>query len=115
MIEIITLISIFILVSLWEYCMFFKKQGMLPYATGYSIFSMIQWAIITAALIKIFGWLFGIIGLVLCMAVLQYITHFSMGLIYNFLFKNNPKPALALFGVMVWLSGGFTVALYLIT
>ncbi len=115
MIEIITLITIFILISLWEYCMFFYKRRALPYAVGYNIFSMIQWIIIAVALIKIFGWLFGIIGLVLCVFVLQYVTHFTLGIAYNFFFKSNPLPALALFGVMVWLTGGLTIALFFVT
>lgn len=115
MIEIATLISIFVLVSLWEYCMFFYRQRLLPYAMGYNIFSMFQWVIIAVALIKMFGWLYGIIGLVLCAAVLQYITHFTLGMIYNLLFKNNPLPALALFSIMVWVTGGLTVVLLFAT
>jgi hypothetical protein len=114
MIEIATLASIFIVVSLWEYCMFFYKQGLLPYAMGYNIFSFIQWVIILLALIKIFGWLFGIIAFVLCMVALQYITHFTLGVVYNFLFKNNPLPALALFSIMVWVTGGLTAILLIV-
>ncbi|MCI0558631.1 MAG: hypothetical protein MN733_09060 [Nitrososphaera sp.] len=113
MLEIATLISIFVLVSLWEYCMFFYNQQALPYAMGYNIFSMIQWLIVAVALIKMFGWLYGMIGLALCVFVLQYVTHFTLGLIYNFLFKDNPLPALALFSIMVWVTGGLTVALVL--
>ncbi len=115
MIEIATLVSIFVLVSLWEYCMFFYKQKTLPYAMGYNIFSFIQWGIIAIALIKIFGWLVGIIAFVLCMVVLQYITHFTLGFIYNLLFKNNPLPALALFSIMVWVTGALTAALFVVS
>jgi len=114
MIEIATLASIFIVVSLWEYCMFFYKQRSLPYAMGYNIFSFIQWVIIVVALIKIFGWLIGIIAFVLCMVGLQYITHFTLGVVYNVLFKNSPLPALALFSIMVWVTGGLTVALLIV-
>jgi len=115
MLEIATLISIVVLVSLWEYCMFFYRQGALPYAMGYNIFSLIQWVIIAVALIKIFGWLVGIIAFVLCMVALQYVTHFTLGIIYNVLFKNNPLPALALFSIMVWVTGGLTVGLFFIS
>lgn len=111
MIEIATLISIFVMVSLWEYCMFFYKQRALPYAMGYNIFSLLQWVIVAIALIKIFGWLYGIIAFALCMFVLQYVTHFTLGIIYNSLFKNNPLPALAVFSIMVWITGGLTVVL----
>lgn len=115
MIEIATLISIFVLVSLWEYCMFFYRQRLLPYTMGYNTFSVIQWVIIAVALIKMFGWLYGIVGLVLCAVVLQYVTHFTLGIIYNLLFKNNPLPALALFSIMVWVTGGLTVVLLIAT
>jgi hypothetical protein len=82
---------------------------------GYNIFSMIQWVIIAVALIKIFGWLYGIIGLVLCIIALQYVTHFTLGIVYNHVFQNNPIPALALFGIMVWVTGGLTVVLLIVT
>lgn len=95
--------------------MFFRKQRLLPYAMGYNIFSMIQWVIIAVALIKIFGWLYGIIGLVLCIIALQYVTHFTLGIVYNHVFQNNPIPALALFGIMVWVTGGLTVVLLIVT
>ncbi len=95
--------------------MFFYRQRLLPYAMGYNIFSMIQWVIVTIALVKLFGWLYGIIAFILCMVGLQYITHFTLGIIYNFLFKNNPLPALALFSIMVWVTGGLTVALFFVS
>ena len=115
MIEIATLVAIFVLVSLWEYCMFFYRQGLLPNATGYSMFSVIQWVIITIALIKMFGWLYGTVGLILCMVLLQYVTHFTLGIIYNSVFNKDPRPALALFAIMVWVTGGLTVVLLIAT
>ncbi len=115
MIKSIVILSGFILVSLWEYCMFFYRRRALPYAMGYSIFSIFQWVIIAFALIRIFGWLYGVVGILISMFLLQYVTHFTLGFIYNFLFKNNPLPALALFGIMVWVTGGLTVILYLTT
>jgi hypothetical protein len=111
MLEVITLASIFVLVSSWERCMLFHQQQALPYPMGFHIFSMLQWIFAAVALIKIFGWLYGIIALVLCMSVLHYITHFTLGIIYNLLFKNNPLPTLGLFGIMVWVTGGLAVAL----
>ena len=114
MIEFATLVSIFILVSLWEYCMFFYKRRTLPYAMGFNIFSIMQWIVVAVALIKIFGWLIGIIAFILCITILQYLTHFSLGIIYNFLFKNDPRPVLAMFSIMVWITGGLTIALFVI-
>lgn len=112
MMQIAILVSIFVLVSLWEYCMFFYEQRQLPYAMGYNIFSMFQWVIIAAALIKLYGWLWGIIGLGICMALLSHITHFTLGIVYYFLFKDNPLPALALFSIMVWVTGILTIIFY---
>lgn len=110
MIEIATLIPIFVMVSFWEYCMFFYEQRALPYTGGYNIFSLIQWVIVAVALIKI-GWLYGIIAFALCMFVLQYVTHFTLGIIYNLLFKTNPVDALCGFSIMVYITGGLTVVL----
>jgi len=106
-----TLVSIFVLVGLWEYCMFFYRQGKLPYSSGFNTFSMFQWIIIGAALIKMFGWLFGLIGLGLCAFVLQYVTHFTLGLVFNVVFKGTSLPALAFFASMVWITAALTVAL----
>ena len=95
--------------------MYFYKQGASPYAMGYNLFSLFQWVIIAVALIKVFGWLVGIIALILCMIVLQYVTHFTLGLIYNYFFKKNPLPALALFSIMFWVTTGLTITLFVVS
>jgi len=103
------LTSLFVTVSLWEYCMFFRRFNALPYRHGFDIFSVFQWVICAVALVHIFGWLYGIIGTVVAVTVLQYVTHFTLGLIYNMLFGKNPLPPLAGFSLMVWISAILTV------
>jgi len=97
MLKSITLLSMFILVSLWEYCMYFYRNKLLPYAMGFNILSLIQWIIILCGVIKIFGFVVGLVAFGCCFFILQYVTHFTLGIIYNFIFKNNPLPALAFF------------------
>jgi hypothetical protein len=103
------LISIYVMVSLWEYCMFFYSQGFLPYRDAYNAFSIIQWIIIGVGLIHIFGWIYGILGLILSITLLQYLTHFTLGLVYNFLFGQDPRSPLALFALSIWVTGILTV------
>jgi len=104
------LISLFVMISLWEYCMFFRRLNALPYRHGFDIFSLFQWTICAVALVHIWGWLYGIIATIVAVTVVQYVTHFTIGLIYNALFGKNPLPALAGFAIMVWISGILTVA-----
>lgn len=97
MLQRITIISIFVLVSLWEYCMYFYRLGALPYAFGYNAFSAFQWIIIGVALVKMFGWIFGLLGLGICIFVLQYVTHFTLGLFTTLCLKRiraQPWPCL---------------------
>ncbi len=59
-IEIISLASIFVYISLWEYMMImYKLIPQLSYKMGYNIFSVLQWPFIAIAFINIFGWLNG--------------------------------------------------------
>ena len=106
----LVIISLFVMISLWERCMFFRGFNMLPYRHGFDIFSLFQWIICIVALVHILGWLFGIIATVIAMTVLQYITHFTLGLIYNAMFGDDPLPMLAGFSTMVWVSGILTIA-----
>jgi hypothetical protein len=109
--QVAALISILVYVSLWEYMMImYRLHPSLPYRGGYTIFAVLQWPVIATALIHIFGWAWGIAALVFSMTVLQYFTHFSLGLIYNRLFKN-PLIPLALFCVMFWVNIACTILL----
>lgn len=103
------LISIYVMVSLWEYCMFFYNQGILPNPVGFNGISIIQWIIAGIGLIHLFGWIYGILGLIFAITLLQYITHFTLGLVYNFLFGNNTRVPLALFALSILATGILTV------
>ena len=105
----VVITSLFVMISLWEYCMFFRRFNTLPYRFGFDAFSVFQWIICVVALVHIFGWLYGVIATIIAVTVLQYVTHFTLGIIYNALFGKNPLPALAGFAVMVWISGILTV------
>ena len=105
----IIIASLFIMISLWERCMFFRRLNILPYKFGFDIFSVFQWIICVVALVHIFGWLYGVITTIIVVTVLQYITHFTLGIIYNAVFGKNPLPTLAGFTVIVCISGILTV------
>ena len=107
--KIVIVAAIFVMVSLWEYCSYFYKQKKLPYVHGFLSFTMFQWIIITINLIHLFGWIYGILGLLGAMFILQYVTHFTVGIIYSFIFGNNPLWPLALFATSVWVCGILTV------
>jgi hypothetical protein len=96
------LISIFVTVSLWEYCMFFHRQGLLPYAQGYNAFSLIHWLACIVGLIHAFGWLWGVLAFLFVVTLLQYVTHFTLGVLWGVLFKKETAIPLAAFAVMVW-------------
>lgn len=113
--EIAILVAIFVVVSLWEYCHYYYKQGKLPYREGYNIFSLIQWVVIGFALTKIYGITLGLVILVVVAMFLQYVTHFTLGLLYNATFHDDPVPPLAFFVVMVWATAGLTAALYVVS
>ena len=98
------LASIFATVSLWEYCMFFYTRKLLPYAQGYNAFSMINWLACIVGLIHAFGWLWGGLAFLCVVTVLQYLTHYTLGFLWNAIFKNEPAPALAFFSIMVWVT-----------
>jgi hypothetical protein len=106
------LASTLIYVSLWEYMMImYKIHPNLPYRSGYNAFSILQWPVICIGLVKIFGWAYGIASLIFVMALLQYITHFTLGLLYNKIFKN-PLIPLVLFSVMFWVNIIMTILLF---
>jgi hypothetical protein len=100
--EIIFFVATFVSVSLWEFVMFQRNHTEYPYVQGFAIFSIIQWIAIAIGMVSIFGILYGIILLVLCMTVLQYICHFTLGLIWNLASKNSYLLPTAIFAINVW-------------
>ena len=95
------LAAMFVMISLWEYCSYFYSQKRLPYAYGFLFYTSLQWIIVAVNLIRFFGWLYGAIGLLAAMFILQYVTHFTLGLLYNLVFGENPLWPIALFLIAV--------------
>lgn len=110
--EIVFFIMTFVGVSLWEFVWFQRNHTAYPYVQGFAIFSIIQWIAIGVGMVSIFGVLYGIIVLVLCMAVLQYVCHFTLGLIWNELAKVNYLFPTAIFAINVWLLLGLGIIQY---
>ena len=102
-IEIIFFIITFLSVSLWEFILFQRNNTAYPYAQAFAVFSIIQWIAIGIGMVSIFGALYGIIILILCMVVLQYICHFTLGLILNLIAKINYLLPTAIFAINVWI------------
>jgi hypothetical protein len=92
----------FFSVSLWEVVMFQRNHTNYPYRQGFAIFSIIQWIAIAVGMVAILGFLYGIVVLVICMTVLQYVTHFSLGLLWNFISKKHYLFPTAIFAINVW-------------
>lgn len=112
--EIVALVSIFIYVSFWEYnLIMYKINPELPYKSAYATFSVVQWVVIGAALVHMFDWTYGLLGLAFTAMFLQYVTHFTLGLIYRKIFPD-PMVPLAIFVLMFWVNTGVTVALFVV-
>ena len=92
-------------VSFWAYCNIFYQRNLLRYQHGYLIFSVIQWILIFIGSAWLWGWLIGVISLlVLVLGGAVLITNHTTNQIYRLL-KMTPDIVLALFGVFVWLLG----------
>ena len=101
--DILIIIIGLLTVSLWAYCNIFYQRHLLRYQQGYLIFSVIQWIIIFISLVWIWGWLIGIIFLlVLVLGGAVLITNYTTNQIYRLL-KITPDIALAFFGIFIWL------------
>jgi len=102
LLEIMFFAMTFFSVSLWEFVMFQRKHTNYPHKEGFAIFSIIQWIAIGIGMVSIFGVLYGILILVICMTVLQYICHFSLGLLWNVVSKIHYLWPTAIFATNVW-------------
>lgn len=96
------LISTYLSVSLWEVVMFQKNTTPYPYSGGFGVFSLIQWIAVIIGMIAIFGWVYGIIVFLLCLTVLQYLCHFTLGLLLSMTIHINYLLPTALFAIHVW-------------
>ena len=94
--------------------MFQRNHTQYPYIEGFAIFSIIQWIAIGVGMTAIFGAFFGILVLVFCMVVLQYICHFTLGFMWSRLAGIHYLWPTAIFATNVWvlLSFGFLLMFY---
>lgn len=89
-------------VSLWEYITFQTKTTNYPYRQGFNAFSLIQWIGIGTGMISSFGLIKGLLALAFFMTLLQYICHFTFGILWNALAKVEYLLPTAIFGITVW-------------
>ena len=101
--EICFFISTYVSVSLWEVVMFQRNNTAYPYAQGFAIFSIIQWIAIGIGMISIFSWIYGALILVFCITVLQYICHFTLGLLFSMTININYLFPTVLFAINIWI------------
>ena len=102
LIEQLFIFEIYLSVSLWEYVSFQTKTEDIKYTHGYGYFSLIQWLAVGIGLVSIFGLKIGLIAFGFCLIVLQYICHFTLGLILDQFAKSNKDLPLALFAINTW-------------
>lgn len=69
---------------------------------GFDIFTLFQIIASGIGLVSIFGWLYGMIFLAISITALQYLCHFTVGLIIAQTAKINQDIPLMLFIVNVW-------------
>ena len=96
LIQKIYLFEIYLSVSFWEYVSFQKKTNAIRYNIEYGYYSLIQWLAIAVGLLSIFGIFTGFLVLGFCLIVLQYLSHFTLGLILDKISRYNKKFPLSI-------------------
>tara|TARA_B100001989_G_C24458051_1_gene422637 strand:- start:79 stop:450 length:372 start_codon:yes stop_codon:yes gene_type:complete len=112
LIEKIYLMEIYFSVSLWEYVSFQKKTEIIKYNVEYGYYSLIQWLAIGIGLVSIFGWKTGFLVLSFCLVILQYLSHFTLGLILNWISSANKDIPKIIFGANIWILVLFTIYIF---
>ena len=112
LIEKIYFFEIYVSVSLWEYVSFQKKTGIIQYNIEYGYYSLIQWLAIGIGLIFIFGVAKGFLAFGLCLVLLQYLSHFTLGLILDWISKYNKTLPSSIFGFNLWILVIYTFYIY---
>ena len=112
LIEKMYLMEIYLSVSLWEYVSFQKKAGLIKYNVEYGYYSLIQWLAIGIGLVSIFGWKTGFLVLSFCLVILQYLSHFTLGLILNWISSANKDIPKIIFGANIWILVLFTIYIF---
>ena len=112
LIEKIYLMEIYFSVSFWEYVSFQKKTEIIKYNVEYGYYSLIQWLAIGIGLVSIFGWKTGFLVLSFCLVILQYLSHFTLGLILNWISSANKDIPKIIFGANIWILVLFTIYIF---
>ena len=112
LIQKIYLFEIYLSVSFWEYVSFQKKINTIKYNIEYGYYSLIQWLAIAVGLLSIFGVFTGFLVLGFCVVVLQYLSHFTLGLILDQISRYNKKFPSLVFGVNIWVLVFFTFYIF---
>ena len=112
LIEKIYLMEIYFSVSLWEYVSFQKKAEIIKYSVEYGYYSLIQWLAIGIGLVSIFGWKTGLLVLSFCLVILQYLSHFTLGLILNWISRTNKDIPKIIFGANIWILVLITIYIF---
>ena len=112
LIQKIYLFEIYLSVSFWEYVSFQKKTNAIKYNIEYGYYSLIQWLTIAVGLLSIFGIFTGFLVLGFCLIVLQYLSHFTLGLILDQISKYNKEVPSLLFGANIWVLVLFTLYIF---
>ena len=113
-VEIAAIVTIYVMVGCWEYVQSFQLRGLpIRYEHGFAIFALIGWVLSAAILIQIFGFLYGLIAILLALFLLPYITHFTLGALLNKLTPYSADAPLAVFSVLVWILFALNIALFL--
>ena len=112
LIQKIYLFEIYFSVSFWEYVSFQKKTNAIRYNIEYGFYSLIQWLAIAVGLLSIFGIFKGFLVLGFCLIVLQYLSHFTLGLILDQISIHNKKFPSLLFGANIWILVFFTLYIF---
>ena len=106
--ELIFLIDLFLAWSFHEYVTYQYNHVLDRYLKvhqmkqGFDIFTLFQIIASGIGLVSIFGWIYGAIFLAISITALQYLCHFTMGLIIDQIAKINHDIPLTLFVVNVW-------------
>ena len=117
--ELIFLIDLFLAWSFHEYVTYQYNHVLDRYLKvhqmkqGFDIFTLFQVIASGIGLVSIFGWLYGIIFLAISITVLQYLCHFTVGLIVAQAAKINQDIPLMLFIVNVWVLIILSVILFI--
>ena len=112
LIQKIYLFEIYLSVSFWEYVTFQKKTNAIRYNIEYGYYSLIQWLAIAVGLFSIFGTFTGFLVLGFCLIVLQYLSHFTLGLMLDQISRNNKKFPSLVFGANIWVLVLFTLYIF---